>query len=50
MKIYKREGQNFYTIDFLDHEGYRYIVTAFPTFNEAYEHYIKFFKRKDDLK
>lgn len=50
MKIFKKENECTYTLEFMDKDGHRYIVDPFNSFNEAYEHYVKFFLKQDDLK
>ena len=50
MKIFKKENKNFYTLSFTDKDGHNYYVDPFKTFNDAYEHYVKFFLKQDDLK
>ena len=43
MKIFKREGETTYTLEFIDKDGHKYIVDPFNSFNEAYEHYVRYF-------
>ena len=50
MKIFKKENDSTYTLEFIDKDGHKYIVDPFNSFNEAYEHYIRYFLNKGDWK
>ena len=50
MKIIKKENECTYTLEFMDNDGHRYIVDPFPTFNDAYQHYVRYFLNKGDWK
>lgn len=45
-----KKSDDWFVLQFTTDEGYQHFIDPFRTYNEAYEHYRRYYANKDDLK